>query len=210
MYNSKITVEQLINSLENEVDIALQIPIDLYVNWINGVEQLLYSDIIREYAAVYISAEKGDNGIKVIDLSDIEVYDGCDDIRVSDIYTIYGYDGDEYEYTDTQLIKTEPASGAIFKNSWYENAGKINLNTEYEKVKIVYCVRPEIKTAENITIDCIMLPAEFADLIRCKLRGEMYKLVNEDALAAKWINDYNINVEMFSAWVEKRRASFGM
>jgi len=55
-----------------------------------------------------------------------------------------------------------------------------------------------------------MLPIEFIDLAKAKLRGEAYKVANEDSLAAKWINDYNMLVETFKAWIERERANFGM
>ena len=51
---------------------------------------------------------------------------------------------------------------------------------------------------------------EFIDLAKAKLRAEAYKVANEDNLAAKWINDYNVLVETFKAWVEEKRATFGI
>ena len=34
--------------MENEVDIAIDIPVNTYVNLLNSVEQLLYSEVIKE------------------------------------------------------------------------------------------------------------------------------------------------------------------
>ena len=55
-----------------------------------------------------------------------------------------------------------------------------------------------------------MLPVEFIDLVKAKLRGEAYKLANEDNHAAKWLNDYNTLLETFKAWIADKSANFGM
>ena len=54
-----------------------------------------------------------------------------------------------------------------------------------------------------------MVPYEFIDIIKAKLRGEAYKLANEDALAAKWLQDYNAQLQDFAAWVQDKAAVFG-
>ena len=58
--------------------------------------------------------------------------------------------------------------------------------------------------------DNVMVPVEFIDLVKAKLRGEAYKLVNEDGIAAKWLNDYNMLLETFKAWIFDKSANFGI
>ena len=80
-------------------------------------------------------------------------------------------------------------------------------------MKILYFVRPEVKTvSENDEIDSknVMLPPEFLDIARAKLRGEAYKIANEDVLAAKWLSDYNVLLENFKEWIKQRQAAFAM
>ena len=55
-----------------------------------------------------------------------------------------------------------------------------------------------------------MVPVEFIDLVKAKLRGEAYKLVNEGEIAAMWLNDYNILLETFKAWISEKAPNFGM
>ena len=64
----------------------------------------------------------------------------------------------------------------------------------------------------NIVIDNsnVMVPLEFIDLVKAKLRGEAYKLANEDDIAAKWLNDYNILLETFKAWISEKSSNFGL
>ena len=55
-----------------------------------------------------------------------------------------------------------------------------------------------------------MIPLEFIDLVKAKLRGEAYKLVNEDGIASKWLNDYNILLETFKLWITSKSSNFGI
>ncbi len=219
MYDSKITVKSLIDEMESEVDIAVDLPVAFYINSINTAEQMLYSDIIKEYAVYGMNADDSP-----IDLSKIRRDEKCDYMRFEDIYTVYACDHknseeheadervkvtDGYEFNDYQLMKTTLSSGVIFGDTWYSDGGKLCVNTDKKHIKLVYFIRPSLKTAETAETDTIALPPEFIDLIKCRLRGEMYKAVNEDALAAKWINDYNAWIENFSSWISSRQPSFG-
>lgn len=221
MFNSGVTVAELITSLEAEVDIAGDLAPSFFVNHINAVEQMLYSDIIKEQAVIGI-----DNPKPLIDLSELkDESEKPYNIRFEDIYTVFACDHknneeheeDErvrevngYEFNDYQLFKTTLTSGVIFGDTWWNDGGKLGINTDKKHIKIVYYVRPVRKTGKPKENECISLPPEFVDLIKCRLRAEMYKAVNEDELAVKWLNDYNVLVETFSAWVENRRPSFGM
>ena len=49
MFDSGISVKDLVDELKNtEVDIALDIPDKTYAEWLNALQQLLYSEIIKE------------------------------------------------------------------------------------------------------------------------------------------------------------------
>ncbi len=218
MFNSGVSVSELISELEAEVDIATGLPASFFVNHINAIEQMLYSDIIKEQAVIGL-----DNPEPLIDLGELEACDGCAPLRFEDIYTVFGCDhknGEEqtadervrevngYEFNDYQLLKTTLVSGVIFGDTWWNDGGKLGINTDKKHIKIVYYVRPALK--KGVESEYICLPPEFAELIKCRLRAEMYKAVNEDELAVKWMNDYNVLVETFSVWIENRRPSFGM
>ena len=295
MFDSGITARQLIDELKGEVDVAIEIPDSSYVSWLNSLEQLLYSEIIKEqkerivtnpseilnefgvdskksvfelkahsslsYSTKYTSTKvvnvyteptvtegkivmanlygsqygvdiKGTNANTPIELitassvlpafnatnevinwefvndgdSDVTLYiieetiSNADKPRFEDIYAIY--DG------KIQLIKTSLTSGDIFPYTYYKNGNDVGIsasgNGEY---RVIYNVRPKVKTN---TESNVMLPIEFIDLAKAKLRGEAYKLANEDALAGKWINDYNVLLENFKAWVDDKTPAFGI
>lgn len=207
MFDSGISVKSLVSELKNEVDIAIPIPNASYVSWLTSLEQLLYSEYIQEQKEIEVEAPK-DNAVK---LSDLKHPDNESVIRFEDIYAVYA--------GDTQLIKTTLTSGSIFPDSYYKKANDMGVSvTTPEKLKIIYFVRPAIKKIdENVdevneldNTGNVMLPVEFIDLAKAKLRGEAYKIANEDALAAKWLNDYNVLLENFKAWLSGKAPEFGM
>lgn len=85
-----------------------------------------------------------------------------------------------------------------------------------EPVSVRYYEKGTYKFADVVVVnvpasnDNIMVPVEFIDLVKAKLRGEAYKLVNEDGIAAKWLNDYNMLLETFKAWVFDKSTNFGI
>lgn len=204
MFDSKVTAKELIEEIRQEADISLEIPDENYIAWLNSLEQMLYSEIIKEQGKRMFDTDAAEfEG--VIGLANLDVPDGEDGMRFEDIHAVYR-DG-------TQLIKSTLASGVLFPDTYYKISGGIGFNlkeTEVDEIKVIYFVRPKLKTIENYNSANVMLPVEFIDLAKAKLRAEGYKLANEDNLAAKWINDYNVLVETFRAWVEGKRANFGL
>ena len=202
MFDSKILVSSLINDLVDEVDIAIDIPNSYYVSWLNALEQLLYSEIIKEQKEIILPFPD-DNKIDLLELE--HSYDESD-IRFEDIHAVYA--------GKKQLIKTTITSGVIFPDTYFKTNNCLGVSASFpEEIKIVYYVRPALKEidAQGKLIDStIMVPVEFIDLVRAKLRGEAYKVANEDALAAKWLNDYNVLLDTFSVWVANKSSNFGI
>lgn len=200
MFDSGIKALDLIEQIKDEADIAYPISDESYVLWLNALEQLLYTEIIQEQGKIEFNDVKG----SVIGVDTLDVPNGENCVRFEDIYAVYA--------GDTQLIKSTVTSGVIFPDTYYKIGNDIGLNLEKEpeKIKLIYFVKPELKTTDNIGTLNVMIPVEFLDLAKAKLRGEAYKAANEDALSAKWINDYNILLETFKAWISGKRSEFGM
>ena len=248
MFDSGISVKNLIDELKNtEVDIALDIPNKTYVEWLNSLQQLLYTEVIKEQKKAtfqnphimiphtvndYFDNPDGDDSFFVppegdgddnyfddlvpenplINKISIKEHISVDDStecmpRFEDIHAVYA-DG-------MQLIKSTLTSGVIFPNTFYKDNNDIGYNATPlpTNFTIVYIVKPALVTVNNvdeINDANVMLPVEFIDLAKAKLRGEAYKLANEDSLAAKWLNDYNILLETFKAWISEKSSNFGM
>lgn len=198
MFDSGISASALIDDLKNEVDIAIPVPDSLYLSWLSSLEQMLYTEIIQEQHSVSVSASDG-----VISLSEIPVDDEQDKIRFEDIYAFYA--------DDTQYIKSTLTSGNIFPETYYKKENNVAYNAPEppQNIKIIYFIRPALKTAETAE-NHVCVPPEFIDLVKAKLRGEAYKIANEDAIAAKWLNDYNVLLETFKVWIAGKAPNFGM
>ena len=199
MFDSGISVKSLVEELTSEVDIALDIPNATYVSWLNSLQQILYTEIIKEQKKIAIKPAPS-NPFSVSLLN-------AQNARFEDIHSIYA--------DSVQLIKSTVASGVIFPNTFYKQNDNVGYNTEKvpTEMTIVYFVKPALVTVtddDKINDANVMVPVEFIDLVKSKLRGEAYKLANEDNLAAKWLNDYNTLLETFKVWIAEKSPNFGL
>lgn len=205
MYDSGISANDFINQLADEIDIAVPVPRSVYIDCINTAEQLLYSEMIREQAEQIIVPKTELDSL--IDLSALPVAADEDNMQYEDIHCVY--------IDDRQLIETNLTSGEIFPDSYCKDKGMLRIHTREkpEKLRLTYFVRPVIRTVgENNTITGgnIHLPVFFMDLIRAKVRGEIYMLVGEYAHAANWLGVYNAQLENFKAYIQMHTPSFGL
>jgi len=197
MFDSGIPANELVQNLKSEVDIANEIPDYTYMAWLNSLEQLLYSEFIKEQGKILVTGPAKNK----IAIKSLPVPAGESPVRFEDIYTIYA-DG-------VQLIKSTLASGVIFPNTYFKVGVDLGYHTDdtVGEMTIIYFVRPAVR---YLLFGNVMVPYEFIELVKAKLRGEAYKLCNEDAAAAKWLNDYNALLDGFQQWLLLRRATFGM
>ncbi len=203
MFDSGITVESLIDDLNDEADVEYPISDKMWVDWLNQLEYLLYSEIVRENRKCTVVYSNGDITLPTFQSGNEA------DVEAGDVLSVFS--------DDIQLIQINEASSDIFPDCWYVHGNGIRYSTEYTPVSmsITYTARPKL---HEITIDGtataisgnVNVPIGFIDMVKAKLRGEAYKIANEDALAAKWLNDYNALLENFKMFVAERQASFGL
>ena len=200
MFDSGILASDLIDEIKEEADIAISIPDATYVSWLNALEQLLYTEVIREQGKIELEGTDR----SVINIDTMVVPANENSVRFEDIHAVYA--------DSAQLIESTAASSIIFPNTYYKLGENIGLNLQQapEKMRIIYFVKPALKTEANMDQTNVMLPVEFIDLARAKLRGEAYKLANEDNIASKWLADYNVLLETFKAWLTSKQPSFGL
>ena len=203
MYDSGIAARTLISNVSSEADITIPIDSESWYRWINAVEQFVYTEILNEYTSVTLNyAELTNDTINLN--NDITTANGCAAPNFDDIIKIYA--------DETELDRTSVISGLIFvdKPLYYTDySGNIKMNlTGYpENIVIIYRLRPELKS--SVTDRNINVPIEFIDMLAARMRGEAYKIANEDNLSAKWLSDYNIQLESFKLWATRRNERYG-
>ena len=57
----------------------------------------------------------------------------------------------------------------------------------------------------NADSDGVPVPIDFIDMVKAKIRGDMYNISNDDDLAAKWYNIYNSRIEDFKIFISENR-----
>ena len=197
MYKSSITAKSLIDRLMAEADFSPVIPLGAYIDWLNALESRLYSEIIKEIwaveANVTVSGTEAYVAMSSIDPGSTEDYPVALP-RVQDIVSVMA-DGVVFERSGGRLVHEVPG------NKFYERGGDIVITTATvavpSKVTVLFTVRPEPKSAENYTERYIMMPDEFIPMAEAYIRAQAYKVANEDDLAAKWIGEYNTDLQNF-------------
>lgn len=203
LYDSAVTTADFILGLRDELDIASIIPDSAFIRWLNTVEQTVYTELIREMRSVHLTVDYVDGDTPSFSLSDIVPSDGEDPVIFDDILKVY-VDGIE-------LDRVSLISGTTFDNlgMYYVDGGRVMVKTlvPASEVTVIHVVRPAKKAVENgeLPRETVKLPAEWLEIAASRLRGEAYKLANDDNLAAKWLNDYNLYLEQFKVWLKKNK-----
>ncbi len=207
MFYSGTKADDLIQQLEVECNISPSIDTEQYLHWINELEQLLYSDIIREQREGDTEANKTADYRGVISLSSFNA-DDEEEVRFEDIHGVFIDNGS----TLLQLTKTTLLSANFFDNCYYKYNDDLYISAKgnIDGVKVIYFVRPKLKSTSNDDDLDIMLPPEFLDLMKAYIRSKVYALANDDELCAKWTNEYNATLESFKVWIMSKQPQFGL
>lgn len=200
MYHSGVTVGELIVEMQEEVDIAGVVPASAYYRWISSLEALLYSDVLLFDRQASLAAVDG-----FLDLSLLTVGEGERTVLFDDVRKVY-LDGEEltrsgrvgaYQFDEEKSIYYPDENG--IRVSVYGEGGD-------ETYDVIWRVIPAPKTGDG---DEVMLPMEWLDMVMARLRGEAYKVANDDEQAAKWLGDYNTQLTSFREWAAVRGQRYG-
>ncbi len=202
MFDSMITANDLIRTMQADTDLVQTIRFSTWLGWLNAAEQLLYSETIGMRERAVLPFRDG-----CLFLSDVTPLPGAAQPAAQDVVAVVceGH---------TLSAMEEPLASALPQcDSWRASGNRLvlHLRRAVKQADVIYLLRPALKTVDeqggcNQTVS---LPAEWLPMISAKLRGEAYRLVNEDALAAKWLEDYNAKLSDFRRWLARRRPMGG-
>lgn len=204
MYDSKIKAISLIRRVAAECDISPDIQDEFCSIVINKVEQFLYTEILKEYVKtefLYINVEND-----TIPFVSIAPKTGAANVEYDDIIKVFA---DGNELAKGGIISAHDFPEKDFFYTDYEGNLCLTLNDAPEKIIIIHRLRPILKNHDNVTDLSIAVPVEFVDMVEARVRGECYKIANEDGLAAKWLADYNTQLESFKMWADKKNERYG-
>ena len=164
----------------------------------------------NQYATAVVDIEDGDaksdlykirfdidpRVVPANDVTKIKVYCNGHEERVSDI----SYDGNFIEFLsierDLNSAEFSEIDDAIGFLNWANNQNiVISLSGRF--------------TIGSVDSETVPLPYEFVELVKCKLRGEAYKVINDDGVAAKWLAEYDVLLENFKTYIEIHRSKYG-
>ena len=199
MYDSGVKCSDFINSIIGEADISIEIQSDSWYRWLNTVEQFIYTEILDEYASAEI-----DYASDSVALSTLTVPSGCASVTYDDVISVYA-DGVQVEKSGIKGVMNFSDKNLYYTD--YNGNLILSLTEVPNKITVIYRLRPILKTETGN--NNVAVPAEFLDMVSARLRGEAYKIANEDGLAGKWLADYNTQLESFKVWAEKRNKRYG-
>jgi hypothetical protein len=211
MFDSGITADSFVKGMISEIDYPdipgadASITLSRITEHLNRIEKILYSEIIREIATV--DFENPQNNLTIEDINDKVTLLNAGEISFNEIVGVLA--------DDTELTKTNATNFLILRNVFTYNFDKFLYKKYYVDESVMdltisFKVLPEKKTITSSTVSGnVNIPFEFLPLIRSYIRGEEYKLINEDNIAAKWLNDFNAQIEEFKVYIEKNRSAFG-
>jgi hypothetical protein len=203
LYNSNISARKLIENIAEEADVTISVDSDSWYRWINAVEQFVYTEIFNQHTVKVFNYSEIAND--TISLSDgFSVNDGIAVPDFDDVVKVYA--------DDVELERTGVVAAFVFvdKPLYYTDYnGNIVIKPCFpaKNITVIYRIRPEIK--DETTDNNINLPIEFVDMLAARMRAEAYKLSNDDAQGAKWMADYNTQLEMLKVWASMRNNKYG-
>ncbi len=185
MFDSGMTVKTLFDQIKSEADIAIDVEDDVILNIYNGLITGLYRDIVKN--EVYSEEEIEDNTVNL-------------DFSCEDIYRVF-----DSSYFEAE--KVNPVYALVTDRvCWFVSGGKqIKVkNFPDEKCIIFHYEMPDLPDEVGAEIN-VPVPIDFIDMVKAKIRGDMYNISNDDDFAAKWYGVYNTRIEDFKLFVAEKK-----
>lgn len=196
MYTSGYKYKFMFSTVKNETESYKEVPDDIMLLACNSVLQQLYAGVIKEQALCLVNVNAGAGEATRLNISGSFVFEDIERISAN---------GEDFTLTT-------PRRAGTYSNTYYKNeTGGVSIVSKdgfTGNVEIYYNQRPGLVDSME-SEEYIPLPNEYVPMLIAYVRAECYKWINEDNLAAKWMGDYNAQLEGFSAWVAGTKPLYG-
>ena len=197
MFSGTTTAQTFLDDITQNLGLYEEFPRAVYRSVLNEAIGRLYTELVREEAEVTASPVDG-----VISLASLSLPQDNAPLREEDILRIRKGTQQIHRLAPHHfpLVQSEDGNFYTVQNK------KILFTPSYtgHTVHVTYLRRPLLYDRNN-EARALPIPDEYVPMIRAKLRGEMFKLANEDSLAAKWLGEYNATLPAIAAYCEKAR-----
>ena len=192
MFTCNQTLGALIDGVMADMGLYVEIPRETYREVVNEAIGRLYTEVVCERGEVPFTPYNGS-----ISIESIAVPADTAPLREEDILLIRKSAQFIHRLSPHRFLLITSNDG----NFYTVEDGVLRFTPTWNghSLHLIYRRRPRpfTETDEGRTIP---LPEEYLSLLRAKLRGEIYKLANEDVLSAKWLGEYNSILPAFAAY----------
>lgn len=198
MFTSTTDVRTLLDETISEMGLYEEIPRATYRRVLNETIGRLYGEVVREEREVLCSPDV-DGAVAI---SSVSLPSDNAPLREEDILGIHK--GSQVIHylppSHFHLVSSEDGNFYTVKDQ------SIRFTPTFTEhgMRVIYLCRPK-PYSESDEGRMLPIPDEYLSLLRAKLRGEIFKLANEDSLAAKWLGEYNAALPAFAAYCERAR-----
>ncbi len=187
------TAAELLDGVMADMGLYREIDRRFYRDILNECLARLYTDVFRPTAYVGATCD----GAGRVTFAGLPQKAGQAPVRAADVRGVEGEDGRCYLAVTPSVFARLPGAYVYCA----DGAG-LTLSPAGGEVTLIYTARPA-DIDEHTEDTPLPIPGEYLSLLRAKLRGEAYKLANEEALSAKWLGEYNTALAALMAAAEE-------
>lgn len=199
MMESNTIAAALLSEVIEGLSLYAPPPRGFFRDVLNECLSRLYTEVVLERAITDLPLEGC-----VLSLADIPSPTGTP-VRGEDILSV-SLDGRGARYLCPDQLSVAAGVDAPY---YTIEEDAILLSREGRVARVCFVLRPPLCTEENEETYRIPLFSEFMPMLTARLLGEGYRAANEDALAAKRLEEYNHRLDGFVSYLTLARAAKG-
>ena len=197
MLQSRTRIGAFLDGVIADMDLYTERDRAYYRERMNEALTFLYAAVIRMRVEGVATPLGG-----LIACADIPVPAGTGTPEPSDILAVY-CGRHQLRYLPPEELLTAEGMRCCFYTVT-EDGILLSHTDTVKPLKVIFTVRPP-RYGEESEDTLVPLPEEFLPMLAARVKGEVYRALNEEALAAKWLAAYNASLTDFYDYLAARR-----